>query len=175
MRNNRKWLQIIILSAALVVGGIVISGSIFGNDNSARVGDRAPDFSLYGLDGKVYKLSELKGKSVVINFWGTFCPPCVREMPALQAQYEKWKDKDVILLGINLNESRVAVQSFIERVDVTYPILMDDDTVRKKYKVISYPTTFYVNADGIIQDIMIGEMQENDILLRIGKLVEYKN
>ncbi|MEF3309484.1 redoxin domain-containing protein [Paenibacillus sp. GYB004] len=170
MKRNRRWVQIFILGIAAIIGVIVIMGSVFKEDTSVGIGKKAPDFQLVGLDGKVYSLSDYKGKSVVINFWGTFCPPCVREMPALQAQYEKWKDQDVEFLGINLNESRIAIESFIQKSGVKYPILLDDDRIRKKYRVMSYPTTLYVDANSIIQDIFVGEMTENDIQSRINKL-----
>lgn len=170
--KNRKWVQFMILSVALLAGVYTVGAGIFKQDDkSVKVGSYAPEFSLQGLDGKVYNLSDYKGSSVVVNFWGTFCPPCVNEMPALERQYDKWKKDDVVVLGLNLNESPITVRSFLDRHNITFPILMDQDEVRKQYKVVSYPTTFYINSEGIIENIFIGEMQESDIDSRIGKLV----
>lgn len=170
--KNRKWVQFMILAVALLAGAYTVGAGIFKEDNEAvKVGSYAPNFSLQGLDGKVYNLADYKGTSVVVNFWGTFCPPCVNEMPALERQSEKWKNDDVVVLGLNLNESPITVRSFLNQHNITFPILMDQDIVRKQYKVISYPTTFYINSEGIIEDIFIGEMQENDIESRIEKLV----
>lgn len=162
-----------ILAIALLAGVYTVGAGIFNKDDkSVKVGGYAPDFSLQGLDGKVYKLADYKGTSVVLNFWGTFCPPCVEEMPALERQYNKWKNDGAVVLGVNLNESPITVRSFVDRYNITFPILMDQDEVRKRYKVVSYPTTFYINSEGIIEDIFIGGMQESDIETRIGKLVE---
>ncbi len=105
---------------------------------------KPPSLSFFGLDQQVHQLADYEGKALVINFWGTFCPPCVNEMPALQKQYDQWKDDNVVVLGINLSESRVTVQSFIDRYAITFPIIIDNDNeIRNKYNVMSYPTTFF--------------------------------
>ncbi|MEF3309428.1 thiol-disulfide oxidoreductase ResA [Paenibacillus sp. GYB004] len=172
MKNNRKLFQILIFSVALLIGGFTIGNALINSEDPVKVGYKAPDFTLTGLDGKKYQLSDYQGKAVVLNFWGTFCPPCVREMPALQNQYDYWKAKDVEVLGINLNESRITVQSFVRQVEVTFPILLDNDTVRKMYQIKSYPSTIYIDPNGKISDIMVGEMTEEDIDSRIRNMLK---
>lgn len=171
MKTRRRWIQYSILLFALLLGVYTIGSVIFKKDETVKVGLQAPDFNLIGIDGKEYNLSNYKGTNVVVNFWGTFCPPCVREMPALERQHEKWMGQNVKILGINLNESPVTIKSFLAQYDITFPALLDRDIIRKKYKVISYPTTFYINAEGKIVDIFVGEMTESDIERRISKLV----
>lgn len=172
MGKNRRWIQIVVFSAILLIGGYTIGMSFWNKETPVKIGYKAPNFNLLGLDGQQYKLSDLKGKSVVVNFWGTFCPPCVEEMPALQRQHDQWNPKNVEVLGINLNESKVTVSSFVKQNEITFPILLDNDETRKAYKVRSYPTTFFIDSNGIIRDIFVGGMKENDILLRINKLME---
>lgn len=174
MKNNRKWIQIGILTIALLLGAYTIGSSLFKEEAAAvEIGTMAPDFKLGGLDDQVHELADYIGKPLVINFWGTFCPPCVNEMPALQRQYDKWKDAGVVVLGMNLSESKVTIKSFIDRFEIKFPIIIDNNhEIRKKYDVISYPTTFYVDETGVIQDIFVGEMSERDIENRIKKLLQ---
>jgi thiol-disulfide isomerase/thioredoxin len=95
MRNKKTW-QIIILSFVLIVGVYTIANSLFSDHITPQVGDNAPKFKLLGLDGQVHQLSDYKGKNVIVNFWGTYCPPCKAEMPAIQKQYEKWQQSNVV-------------------------------------------------------------------------------
>lgn len=171
MRKSRKWVQILIFSVALLIGGITIGQAILNKDVQVKPGNTAPDFTLTGLDGQKYQLSDFSGKVVILNFWGTFCPPCVREMPALQQQYEYWKSRDVEVFGVNLNEGHVTVQSFIKQYNITFPILMDNDQVRKTYRVTSFPTTFYIDKNGKIRDKFVGEMKEEDIQQRVNQML----
>ncbi|CAM3551323.1 thiol-disulfide oxidoreductase ResA [Marinicrinis lubricantis] len=173
MKRNRRWIQIVVLSVVLVIGAYTIGSALFRSDSSVKIGSKAPEFKLFGLDQQVHQLADYEGKALVINFWGTFCPPCVNEMPALQKQYDQWKDDNVVVLGINLSESRVTVQSFIDRFAITFPIIIDNDNeIRNKYNVMSYPTTFFVDSSGVIKDKFIGEMKEQDILIRINRLLQ---
>lgn len=162
--KNRKWIQGIILAAVLLIGGYSIGTSLFSKDTIPKKGSTAPDFSLTSLDGKTHKLSDYKGSVVVVNFWGTWCEPCTREMPAIQSQYEKWKDRGVQVLALNLDESPITVQSFVKQNQVTFPVLFDKDlNMRNRYRVIGYPTTFFINKDGKIDTIAASEMQESFI------------
>ena len=173
MKKNRKWIQISVLTVALLIGAYAIVSTIYKPDTSVKIGSKAPEFSLATLDKQVRQLSDFEGKALVINFWGTFCPPCVNEMPALQKQYDQWKDDNVVVLGINLSESNLTVKNFLNQLNITFPIVIDNnDQIRKKYNVRYYPTTFFVDSSGVIQDIFVGEMKEEDIITRIKKLKE---
>jgi len=161
MRRNRKWVQIAILIAILLIGGYTIGSSLFAEESIPREGSEPPAFSLLGLDGKTYSLQDYKGRPVIVNFWGTWCDPCKREMPAIQSQYEKWKDRGLEVLSLNLDESRVTVQSFVQQNGLTFPILFDKDLhMRDRYAVRSYPTTFFIDSSGKIAKIAPGEMTE---------------
>lgn len=168
--KNKRWLQITIFTIVLLLGTYTVVIKSFEDKVTVTKGAKAPDFTVTGLDGNIYGLSQYKGKPLVINFWGTFCPPCVREMPALQSQYDKRKNQNIEIVAMNLDESPVTVKAFLQQYNITIPVLLDNDIIRKKYKVTSYPTTFYIDDNGIIQDIFVGEMNENDISTRINKL-----
>lgn len=160
LKNNRKWMQIVILLIVAIVGGITIGSSLMDGGKIPRAGDRAPNFVLEGLDGSKHQLSDYKGKVILINFWGSFCPPCVREMPAIQRQYEKNKDRNFVVLGVNLDESLITVRGFARQHQLEFPILLDHNAVRQQYGVSLYPSSFFVNPDGRIEVMREGEMTE---------------
>jgi peroxiredoxin len=161
MGKNKKWVQLAILAAVILIGGLTMANSLFSSDKVPRTGDKAPDFKLAGTDGKTYKLSDFRGKSVVVNFWGTYCKPCKEEMPAIQKSYERFMGKGVAVLGVNMGESAITASSFANQVKATFPIVLDEDeTIRRRYGVNQYPTTFFVKPDGVIGQIHVGQMDE---------------
>ncbi len=108
----------------------------------------APDFELESLDGTITKLSDLKGKNVIINFWATWCDFCVEEMPDLQKLQDEYKDKDLLILAVNVGETKEEVEKFIEENNLTLTVLLDKDgIVSNTYGVSSFPSTLAVNKD----------------------------
>jgi peroxiredoxin len=159
---RNKWVQLFILIVIIVAGAVTIGANLSAAPNP-DVGDKAPDFSLYGLDGEQYELQDYRGTYVVINFWGSFCEPCVREMPLIQNKYEQYKDQNLVVLGINLDESTVTINNFTRGMNLTFPILLDKNVVRKQYGVYEYPTTFFIDQQGIIRQKIVGEMNEGSL------------
>jgi peroxiredoxin len=154
--------QIAIFSIVVVIGMLTLASNLFSDKSKPLQGDKAPDFALAGLDGKVYRLSDYKGKSVVVNFWGTFCPPCKEEMPAIQSVYDSTQRSDIEIIGVSLDKSSITVKSFVDQYSVKFPIVMDDkEEIRKKYGVVNYPTTFFINPNGDIVEIKVGQMSKD--------------
>ncbi|KEK23220.1 redoxin domain-containing protein [Bacillus gaemokensis] len=143
--------------------------------NGIEVGKVAPDFELSKLDGTKVKLSDLKGKKVILNFWATWCGPCQQEMPDMEAFYKKHKD-DVEILAVNYTVSERAngeekVKKFAEEKGITFPVLLDKDiSVTTTYKVITIPTSYFVDTKGVIQDKFIGPMTQKEMEKRSAKL-----
>ncbi|MBO9129051.1 TlpA disulfide reductase family protein [Bacillus sp. 165] len=130
-----------------------------------EVGKKAPDFELQTLDGKKTKLSDLKGKKVILNFWATWCPPCKKELPEMQKFNEK-HGEDVTILAVNYTISEKGkaqgVQQFATEQGITFPILLDtDSSVSNMYKIITIPTSYFIDSKGIIRQKFIGPMTEN--------------
>ncbi|GIO83588.1 thiol-disulfide oxidoreductase ResA [Paenibacillus faecis] len=173
MGKARRPVQIIILVFIVILGGYAISSAVFdGGAGKPEPGDKPPAVKLLGLDGKVHTLEEYKGKAVVLNFWATWCTYCVNEMPALQAQWEKWRDQGVVVLGINTGEDEMTVRNFTEQLGIDFPILHDfeNDAVRD-YGVVPMPTTFFVNKKGRIASIREGELDLETLDDQIKQLV----
>lgn len=176
MGRHRKLVQYVIFAFVLLIGGYAIGNSLFTTSTVLKKGDKPPVFKLAGLDNQVHEWKDYEGKPLILNFWGTFCPPCRNEMPALQKQYEKWKGQGLELVGINLSEDRLTVESFIRQVGVDFPILLDKDKkTEKSYGLKQYPTTFFITAKGKIQEVVIGGLlSEDEIEKRVERLMESK-
>lgn len=175
MGKSRKTVQIVILIAMFLIGGYAIGSALFREDKSGtlKVGNEPPAFTLADLEGGVKSLSDYKGKPIIINFWGTFCEPCVREMPEFQRQYEKWQDRDLVIIAINLSEDSLTVNNFVNRFKLTYPILRDQNRkTERSYGLRQYPTTFFVKPDGTLMEVFVGGMLEVDINERVERLLQ---
>jgi peroxiredoxin len=137
-----------------------------------EIGVKAPDFELVTLEGKKVKLSDYRGKKVLLNFWATWCPPCKKEMPDMEKLHEKAGD-ELVILAVN-NDPENNVKGFAKEMGVTFPILLDNTDAKKsitdKYRVQSIPTTFFVDKDGIIQNKFLGAMTLEFMELNVNKL-----
>lgn len=162
----KKVIGVILLSSLLLVVILQLlernpatenSSKELNNTGEPKVGSKAPDFKLKTLNGVTVRLSNLKGKKVIVNFWATWCHPCNVEIPEINKFY-KVKSNDVVILGVNVDPYS-DVKGFVKKNKITFPILLDkEDKVNEQYSVITIPTTFFINAKGIIQNIYSGEM-----------------
>ena len=136
----------------------------------------APDFALETGDGETVRLSELRGRPVVVNVWTSWCPPCREEMPALQRVYQDYQDRDVVILGLNstAQDTREAALGFAAEQGLTFPILLDEGSeATRLYQVRALPTTFFIDAQGMIQDVIAGgPMSEALLRIRVEQLIK---
>lgn len=122
-------------------------------EKTLKVGDKAPDFLLKDLVDKEHKLSDYKGKVVFLNFFASWCPYCVEEIPELNGLYEEFSEnKEFVLLGINIRESKTKVAQFVKNKDIKYTILLDSDgKLAKVYQVVGIPLNVVIDKNGIIK------------------------
>ena len=135
----------------------------------------APDFTLPGEDGKTYRLSDYRGKVVVLNFWATWCPPCRYEMPSMERAHKKVQGEKIVLLAINVGESEEKVFEFTGQYPVTFPLLLDTEgAIIRKYPVIGLPTTFVIDPRGIVMHRAVGgrEWDDEQLLVQLRKLLK---
>lgn len=129
-----------------------------------------PDFTLVDLQGKQHKLSSLKGKVVMVNFWATYCTPCIKEMPSMQRLSNKFKGKPFQILAINMAEERADIDAFMKRfkIDVKFPILLDvEGEVVEAWMVSAVPTTFIIDPQGTIRYALYGAIEwDSDEVVR---------
>lgn len=110
----------------------------------------APDFVLKDLDGSAITLSKEKGKVVFLEFWASWCPPCRKSIPAVERLSRKFKDSNVVFLGINLESNTEKIKKFVKRNGMTYRVMLDTDDVAEKYGVSGVPSFFIINPKGEI-------------------------
>jgi peroxiredoxin len=132
----------------------------------------APDFTLFNTLGEEVQLSRFKGQAILINFWATWCGPCRIEMPALQDRFERYQDDGLVVLAVDFDESQEDVAFFGEELGLTFELLLDPGgDIQSLYQIIGYPTSYFVDAQGIVKVKHIGIMTEDqldDNLARIG-------
>ncbi len=130
-----------------------------------KVGNLAPDFQLNNLDGKLVSLGDLRGKPVILNFWATWCHPCVFEMPFMQRVYEEQSAKGLVLLAINIGGTSSQVKGFLQSHDFSLPVLLDTkQEVARRYNIQYIPTTFFIDKEGIIQVVKVGAFPNKEAI-----------
>lgn len=150
--NFNTYLKVYGLPALLMACGVV---ALFFMINAKTVASNVPesdtvDFSLPGIDGKQHKLSEYRGKWVVVNYWATWCPPCLEEIPELVSFHEEHKDKNAMVIGVNFEDIGIPqLKTFVDDYFMSYPILQTKPAPRSALGLIAgLPTSFLVSPDG---------------------------
>lgn len=164
---GRAALSSVAVTAILIIGINAMVG-LFSDPDILRDGDRFPDFTLQSIDGDSVQLADFAGKSVVLNFWATWCPPCRREMPLLNAAHLQYADQGLAVLGLAVNEPASVVQPFIDTTGVQYPILVDvpgdHGSLGSSSSILSLlgqkglPTTVFLDRNHIIDQLYVGEL-----------------
>lgn len=145
-------------SSEQVIEGLDMSSLTIGINK----GNIAPEFELKTLDGESVKLSDFRGKKLIVNMWATWCPPCRAEMPDMQKFYDKYKDEDVAILSVNMTTSEKSVDDiskFLNEFEITFPVVLDEENkVAMTYQTFSLPTSYIIDSKSIIQQKVTGPM-----------------
>jgi peroxiredoxin len=127
-----------------------------------RIGTAAPDFTVQDADRKL-SLADYRGKIVVLNFWATWCPPCVEEMPSLLQMQQRLKDKGVTVLAVSLDADEGAYHKFLKDHGVNLITVRDPDMKSSDlYGTFKYPETYVIDRNGVLQRKFIGAVNWND-------------
>lgn len=171
--------------AGLLLGLIVLGWTQRDRFTAAEVGARAPGFDLPTLDGDTTSLDAYDGQVVLLNFWATWCPPCVHEMPSMERLYQDLRARGFVVLGVSVDvdpgqpdaDGRVQgiVREYVDRLGVTFPILLDPaGSVEGVYNVSGLPTTYVIGRDGRIEGRIVGarEWDSEEYRRRIEELLD---
>ena len=178
-KQNKKNIIVVGILIGIGLGAIIFAGiglyqsgsiSLFNESDQSQnlsaipaIGKPAPDFALTNLQGETVRLSEMYGIPVAINFWATWCSPCVFELPIFQEHYQKNGDRFEIL-AVNNQETQQIVEPFVDEMGLTFDILLDlDADVAFIYQVVGFPTTYFIDSEGIIRVKHIGVMNEDQL------------
>lgn len=178
-RMRTRW---IVLALLVLLGAAAFirrhhSSSHVAMEPSTMVGKPAPDFALQDLHGKTVRLSDLRGKAVLLNFWATWCGPCKLESPWLSELQARYAGRGVEVLGISTEgedlkaaddagheRQRAAILDFVQLTQPSYPILLDGDSISNLYGgVNALPASFFVNKNGVIVAAQSGIHSEAEI------------
>jgi thiol-disulfide isomerase/thioredoxin len=145
-------------------GATTTQANAGGNNGSpAEVGEPAPDASYFTFDGGSASIGDYAGRPLVVNFWASWCPPCITEMPAFEQVHQRLGD-EVAFLGIDVQETASDGQAFLDQVEVTWDLGRDPDgSVVRRLGGIGMPTTVLVDADGVVQAIHTGELSADEL------------
>lgn len=164
-KNGRVFLRGAILLIMLTAIGYTLYLNFFKEKDPVSVGSIAPNFSLETFEGERVQLKDYRGKGVFLNYWGTWCKPCEKEMPYMEKGYKYFKEKGLEILAINIGESNLAVDSFKSKYHLSFPILMDrESVVTGLYGIGPIPTTFLIDKNGKVLKVITGSMTQEDIL-----------
>lgn len=156
IKRQRFIFVIIVIMTLLVV-------SCAKEKKQAILGGEAPDFTLSELNGTEVRLSKLKGRVVLIEFWATWCPPCRESIPAMNELYRKYNDKGLVLLGISVDKGQNVeedLRAFVKEYSIQYPVAIDSKNINNLYGVYSIPTTVLIDKEGKIALKNIGYSSE---------------
>ncbi len=137
----------------------------------------APVLKLTDINGKTIDLADYRGKVVLLNFWSTWCPPCIKEIPSLGKLQDKFPKKKFVVLSVDIGEEAKDVKAFLENVPADYPVMLDpDNTSVQAWKLHAFPSTFLIDREGYIRFAYFGglEWDEPEVVTFIGKNMDLK-
>jgi len=123
----------------------------------AAVGDAAPVFTSKLSTGSVVRLNQYRGRTVLLTFWATWCAPCLRELPEIDAAYSAFKQQGLDVLAINFGEDTATINTYLKKQNLALPVTKDEELdIANAYGVFALPKTFFINPDGVITKVVVG-------------------
>ncbi len=166
---KQTWMRFGLAACLALVTGV---GAVVGQAGELKVGTKAPAWILKAPDGKDKKSTEHEGKVVVLNFWATWCPPCVAEIPDFIEIQKEFGEKGLTFVGVSLDASPVPVKKYVKRTKVNYPVVMGTPEMVQDYGNPSgIPQTYVIDKDGIIRMSHMGKISKQALLASVKPLL----
>lgn len=134
---------------------------------------QAQNFSAEMVNGEIFRLSDQKGKVVLMNIWATWCAPCHDETPDFVDLYNNYKDDGLVVLGVSIDEQGISVvEPFMEKYEVNYPMIIDDGSVMDKYgPTMGIPTSYIIDREGNLRYFAVGALTQKELEPKLQKLL----
>jgi len=130
---------------------------------AVAVGDQAPAFRLMSENGQPTQLADFRGKFLILNFWATWCPPCVQEIPSLNQFHKKWSSRGVVVLGVSVDRDLEVYQKFLQKAQVQFLSVRDPERkVSRLYGTFKYPESYFIDPQGKVVHKIIGPADWTD-------------
>ncbi|MBI4337469.1 MAG: TlpA family protein disulfide reductase [Chloroflexi bacterium] len=154
----------VVALVGLMAWGMANRQPATGRSGFTRVGKPAPDFALTLFGGGDFQLAQQRGKPVIINFWASWCVPCREEAPLLERTWRAYRDKGVVFVGVDIQDSESDARAYLREFNNTYPNGPDfSGKVTIDYGVVGIPVTFFVSKDGVIARRFVGAISEGQL------------
>jgi peroxiredoxin len=164
MKKNRFVFRSVILLILVGALAFTLYQNFFTETEKVEIGKKAPDFLVTDMSGSKISLSDLQGKGVLLNFWGTWCKPCEKEMPYMNELYASYKEKGIEMIALNADETEIAVKNFVNQYGLTFPIAIDkEQEILNTYGVGPLPTTFLIDASGTVVKQITGTQTKEQL------------
>jgi peroxiredoxin len=163
---------------AVIVGALLAVDRALGDsttgpidDRHPEVGEAAPLFALRDGDGTLRRLDDYRGRAVWINFWATTCGPCREELPSIEKVSSEIGSDELVVLGVNQQESERRAENYLAEIGVDLPVLYDSDgDVSEQYRLLGLPYNFFIDQDGVLRSFKPGFLSEDEMRSRLEEL-----
>jgi peroxiredoxin len=163
----------IVLLAGIAAVAAVFAFALMRQNQAQPTHGPAPDFELITFEGESFKLSDLRGNVVVLNFWAGWCGPCRDEAPALQATWERYQDRGVVFIGVAWADNGPSSRAFLDEFDITYFNGPDLETrISGDYNIQGVPETFIIDQDGNIAEFIYAGITETSLSAKLEILLQ---
>jgi cytochrome c biogenesis protein CcmG, thiol:disulfide interchange protein DsbE len=164
--------SIVLLIGIIIVAGVVGLALVKQSQTQPTSGP-APAFEMTTFDGQPFSLADMRGKVVVLNFWASWCIPCKEEAPALQAIWEKYRDRGVVVVGVAYVDNESDSLAFMSQYGVTYPNGADLETrISESYNIVGVPETFVIDQNGNVVEFMIAQVTEDHLTQTLDRVLQ---
>jgi cytochrome c biogenesis protein CcmG/thiol:disulfide interchange protein DsbE len=169
----RAWLIVAAALPLLLLVGLGAWLAVRGSaPATAQVGRNAPDFALADLDGNPVRLADLRGHPVIVNFWASWCGPCVEEFPLLDGALADHGGEGLVIIGIVYRDNSEAARDFMQRTGARWTAAMDPgEVVAGEYGIFGPPETFFIDRDGVVAGRQVGQLTAADVERQVALIV----
>lgn len=163
---NSKFLKLLLIVFFIILLAFACKEKA-GKSSLPKLGTSAIVFNCQDLKGQIWSLDQIRGKVVLLRFWADWCPYCRYEMPVIEKYYRMLKSQGFEVLAVNVKQSAAVAEAFTAQLDITFPVPLDPDgKMAKRYGVYAIPTNFLIDRQGVIREILIGEVFREEKPLR---------